>query len=249
MSMRICITVSIFLLTTPGLVHAAPLLEDTFNPETDVSAVIRATEDPEAFGQTILAVPNVFVDVLQLQIEAAAPARVLPGPASLELIDADVIGGEHIRPDVAGIIPREALAAFAVLAHVAANDAARGVFSVEDTYPAHRRLLSVDGEIITESVVENELVVSDTARGTTVSGICDDAYAVLRLYSDKDAYLREPESYLFTLSEPCTTGAFEYAFSDMPESLGSGTYYLIAGDGDDYGEWLPSSALAEIAIR
>jgi len=80
-----------------------------------------------------------------------------------------------------------------------------------------------------------------------VSGSCALEYFVVILYRHPEDYDRDPASYVINKAFPCENGRYSYAISDLPPTLGNGTYYLLIAE-QGSGPWKPITAVQAVAI-
>lgn len=210
------------------------------------------TRKEEVLGVAIEKTEHARIALKDAAGEERNAPLVIAGPPSLEVMNKDVIDGDDIRPDVIKIVKETALEAITELAQVsvavAQSDrmyALTGVF-----IPTQRRLLSVDGDVITEETRSLELAVNiDNERGRMiVGGLCADTETALALFQEKADYLMGLSPAVHSVSSPCVTGTFEFEIASLPDTISPGIYYLAGGDVDSFGEWRPASALTEIEI-
>lgn len=101
-----------------------------------------------------------------------------------------------------------------------------------------------------DTTVTNAPVIAlDSASGApVVSGSCTNVYYVILLYKNETDYSSDPASYILNKAYPCVGGQYSYTMNDVPQSIPSGTYYLLVGGMGERGSWTPVTSLVPIDI-
>lgn len=232
-------------------VAPARLLENTQNPRTartDIDVVAVVFEEDTGTDATAFHT-----------IDAAATRDefgrvVIPGPASLEVVEFDIIGDDRIKPDIVDELPVIVPLAVLAIAEVSAELAAQGdAFALTGRQiPTKQQLRTSDGRVIDEIINDDMPGLGEETDGTmTLSGVCGDAYYVVLLYKEADEYERDPNSYILKRVYECN-GAYSYSLGELPDSLPNENYYLLVGDQGTHHErgiWLPITPLIGISIN
>lgn len=96
---------------------------------------------------------------------------------------------------------------------------------------------------------DTSTVTLDSTLGVPViAGSCSNVFYVILLYKNQTDYSHDPASYILNKAYPCVGGAYSFAVEDLPESIPSGTYYLLVGEMGNKGSWTPVTSLAPIDI-
>jgi len=101
----------------------------------------------------------------------------------------------------------------------------------------------------TTSITNAPAITLDTVSGVPiVSGACSNVYYVILLYKNETDYSTNPSAYILNNAYPCTSGQYSYTVDDIPQSIPSGTYYLLVGEMGERGSWTPITSLVPIDI-
>lgn len=226
------------------------LFENTQNPRTartDIEAIPLVFEEDAGSVSTLRAIEDGadWDDYGRV---------VIPGPASLEVVEFDIIGDDRIKPDIVDELPVIVPLAVLAIAEVSAELAAQGdAFALTGRQiPTKQQLRTSDGRVIDEIINDDMPGLGEEADGTmTLSGVCGDAYYVVLLYKEADEYERDPNSYILKRVYECN-GAYSYSLGELPDSLPNENYYLLVGDQGTHHErgiWLPITPLIGISIN
>lgn len=238
---------------------AASALENTANPEAAPAemGVVVPPEERAAAGAIVplvLGAASSTDDVFVTEEEERAKPVVIPGPASLEVVDADIIEDDAIKPDVVGTLPAIVPLSVLAIAEVPKAPEKRSA-AVEFTgrrIPTKQQLLTSDGRVIDEKIIdEMPGLGADDNGSTALTGVCGDAYYAVLLYKKADEYTQDPNSYVMNRVYECN-GPYSYPLADLPRSLPNGAYYLLIGEQGTEREgdlWLPITPLMEIIIN
>lgn len=253
-----------------------PEIQDTFNSQDGiVSDVLQAAENPENATST----ESEFVTVPPLDPSATSTPEsevplvlgeatstdldgndseeqpveedvIIPGPASLEVVDEDIVAEDIINPDVVDELRVIVPTPIESVAEIPLEEEKGFAFALTGkSIPTKQRLLTSDGEVIDERVIRESPVLSiDDEGAMTIAGACGDSYYVVLLYKDPEDYEKDPRSYILNRAYECT-GTFSYAVENLPTMLPNGTYYLLIGEQGEAGAWVPITSLTEITIN
>ncbi len=231
---------------------AGDVLEATRNPSDVVVEEIETVPVPDTEDMAPVIVVETAETATSSETESSPITDeepiVIAGPASLEIIDEDIVAEDVINPDVVDeIVP---LVVDVVVVLEEEKLIADPTFAIEltgTTIPTIKTDESLGaGAEVVRSTIETDI---DTEGVMNLSGVCTEAYYVVLLFKEKDDYDRDPRSYILNKAYPCESGQFTYALEQLPSSLPTGTYYLLIGSQGERGGWTPVTALTEVTIN
>ncbi len=205
------------------VIDVSPAEEAT---STDPLIVSQATSTPEAVPLPIEDAP--------LDVVAEVPAEIVPEPVS-----------EPQPPQPSDpVIPPVTITAADL------EPEPEFAFQLTGKRIAAKRIAERGASRVVEQISAPLATEVDNAKGEMrIAGACADAYYVVLIFRNQDDYANDPRSYIVNRAYPCENGGFSYAIADLPESLGSGTYYLLVGAQGQTGAWKPITELTEVTIN
>ncbi|MFZ2886891.1 MAG: hypothetical protein WA021_03675 [Minisyncoccia bacterium] len=244
-----------------------PVIQATYNTQDATTGdTIENTENPETATTTeseiVATIPNVpnassSESVLGTATSTAEEATdeaetveeniVIPGPASLEVVEESIAEEVTEEPAVETMYVEELQA----VETVAVVPEPEFMFMLTGkNIPTRKKPaipgLSVSGDIVSTNI--NPIVDNDEG-SMILSGACSEAYYVVLLFKEADDYETDPRSYVLNKAYSCLNGLYTYSLEEVPEALPDGTYYLMVGSQGERGMWTPITSLTEVTIR
>lgn len=233
--------------------------ETVTTQDAATSTVLQATTDPQdiPLDDALSTVP-----ILEDPAPAATSSDPLLVPEATSTPETDPLLVEEEQLDVVADIPEEVPAepvpateeavAEPQPARIAEKDLApqpEFAFALTGKKVATKKLERSGGRDVEQTVTAPLTTEVDNVKGEMrLSGSCAAPYYVVLVFKHQEDYANDPRSYVVNRAYACENGVFSYALSDLPDTLPSGTYYVLIGEQGETSAWKPVTELTEFSI-